>query len=792
MVDLDGVMTRPPGLASQTGPAEARRSRLDGRHIIAHRVGRGKSTPATAFRRLPLILAATIALLPVLRATDAGAESSTRPRIGLALSGGGARGAAHIGVLQVLEEQRIPIDLVAGTSMGSLVGGLYASGMSPDRLDSVVTQMDWGEAFADRIPRAHRSFRRKRDDDLYLVKHKPGLRGGTLLFPSGILDGHRIDLLLKRLALPVTTVRDFDSLSIPYRAIGADIVTGEALTLGHGDLALAMRASMSIPAVFAPREMDGRLLVDGGITDNLPIEVVRRMGADVIIAVDISMPPPERDDLASVVAITHQLASIASNQNLARQVASLAPRDVLIRPDLGTITTASFGRAAEGVPIGARAARAARDRLEPLALSVEDYRAWQAARAARAGPGGAPTVSEIRIVNRSRLADRVIATKLDVPIGRPLDVERLEAGLDRIYGLELFESVYYDVEPRPAGNLLTVTARERAWGPNYLQAGVAVFEDFEGPNFNVALAYSRTAINRRGGEWRTGFQVGQEPGAWTELYQPLDLGLRTFVDLGLSAGERAMNVFDADGHKLSEIGITRYGGTLAVGREIGAWAEVRAGVAREGGRFSVLVGDPTTPRRRYDTGEAFLRFFLDRLDQVAFPRHGGILRARVSAGLDALGSTVEYEQAEVEGSLAGTLGRWTGQVGATFATTRDDDAPLERQFTLGGLARLSGLEQDELVGQHAALARFMGYLRVAEFALLPVYAGFSAEYGNVFRSRSEIGLDDGIAAGSVFIGMDTAVGPLCAAYGRAEGGRGNYFLTLGQPLGGGRAGLRGR
>ena len=275
-----------------------------------------------------------------------------RPKVGLALSGGGARGVAHIGVLKVLEERRIPVDYIAGTSMGSIVGGLYASGMSAQELETLVTRIDWADAFSDWIPRKDRSFRRKRDDDLYLVKNKPGISGLRLKFPPGIIDGQKIDLLLKRCSLPVVGVRDFDDLAIPFRAVAADLVTGEAVVLGRGDLALAMRASMSIPIVFAPREVDGRLLADGGISKNLPIDVVRGMGADIVIAVDISTPLQNREQLQSVLAITDQLTGIMTRRDVDEQIASLSEDDVFIQPDLGDITTASFGRAGDAVPAG--------------------------------------------------------------------------------------------------------------------------------------------------------------------------------------------------------------------------------------------------------------------------------------------------------------------------------------------------------------------------------------------------------------------------------------------------------
>jgi len=731
-------------------------------------------TPWTRYRSVTRLLCAA---LLVLSWACVPAAAAARPRIGLALSGGGARGAAHIGVLQVLEERRVPVDFIAGTSMGALVGGLYASGLSAAELEQVISEMDWADAFADKIPRADRSFRRKRDDDLYLVQHKPGLRGLSLQFPPGLIDGQQIDLLLKRHTLPVVTVRDFDELSIPYRAVAADVVTGEAVVLDHGDLALAMRSSMAIPAVFAPREIEGRLLVDGGITENLPIDVVRRMGADVVIAVDIGTPPTGREGLRSLPAITMQLTTLLSERNRKRQIASLGERDVFIQPDLGTITTASFDRAAETVPIGVRAARAAADELDRLALPAEEYRAHLAARVRRSGR---LAVDELRIVNRSRLADDAIAARIGPVAGAPLDVDRLETDLDQVFGLELFESVYYDVEREAGRNVLTVTARERGWGPNYVQAGVAAFEDYEGPDFNVALAYSRTALNRRNGEWRTGLQAGRDPGVFTEWHQPVDRALRAFVHLRAAAGAQAVNTFDATGHKTSELEVRRAGLEASAGRELGTWGELRAGVVRESGEIATQVGEPAVPDRGFDTGDAFVQFFVDRLDDVDFPRSGGSLRARVTGGLRALGSDAGYEQGLLEASFAHTRGRWTGFVGGMLGLTLDDDAPTQSLYSLGGFARLSGIEQDELAGQQVALLRATAYRRLSALPVLPLYAGLTAEYGNVFATRSAMRLDEGLASGGAFLGLGTPVGPVFLAYARAEGGRSNYYLTLGE------------
>ncbi len=735
-----------------------------------------------------LILIQLLVFLPEPILADK-AEDANRPRIGLALSGGGARGAAHIGVLQVLEEYRIPVDYIAGTSMGSIVGGLYAAGMTSAQLEEVISRVDWDEAFTDRIPREERSFRRKRDDDLYLIKNRPGISADGLKLPSGLIDGQDIDLLFKRYTIPVVTVRDFDSLAVPFRAVAADIETGRAEVIGGGDLALAMRASMSIPIVFAPRTVGSRLMVDGGISMNLPVEVVRDMGADIVIAVDISSPLKDREELNSILSITNQLTTIMTRRNTEEQIASLRAEDIFINPDLGDITTASFKRAAETIPIGRDAALGVLEELRGLSLTENQYREHLENRKKKVG---APLIDRIRIVNDSNLSDRVIIDRLRQHTGEYLEVARLEEDLSRIYGLELFESVYYDVTEENGKNVLTVTARAASWGPNYLNFGMAVFEDFEGPNFNLAMAYTRTAINHLNGEWRNGIRIGQEPGIFTELYQPLEHKLKYFIHLKGMAGERAWNIFDSEGNMLREYNVRRYGAEVSAGRELGSWGEARAGLFRGTGEFSIQVGDPSIPDHNFDTGELFVQFFLDELDNVVFPHSGGTLRIRGVAGREAIGSDSDYQQYVIEGSRAYSIGKNTALLSGHFATTGGGNAPIQRMFHLGGFTRISGLERDELYGQQAGLLSATFYRRLGEVLMQPFYAGCSFEYGNVFEKRDDIKFDSGIAAGSFFLGFDTIIGPIYAGYGLAEGGRSNYYLFLGQSFDHWRVGVGGR
>jgi len=711
-----------------------------------------------------------------------------RPRVGLVLSGGGARGAAHIGLLQVLEEHRIAIDCIAGTSMGAVIGGLYAAGISPARLDSIVKGMDWRVAFTDRSATRRPHFTGKRDDNVILVGRGAGVRKRHLLLPPGAVDGHRLDLLLKRLTLPAVFIHDFDQLGVPYRAVAGDLLTGEEVVLDRGDLAQAMRASVCVPAAFTPRELDGRLLVDGGIVDNLPIEVARRMGSDVVIVMDIAPPAKPREDLNTIPAITFQLSILAAQQNQRRQIAALGDSDVYLRPELGSIGLGSFDRTAEAIAIGRQAAESLVTKLEPLALSPADYQEWQAKRAARV-PDDSIDVATVRLEDHTAVDDAILTRQLDPqPPGR-FDVTRLEHGIDRLYALGLYEGAWYDLERGLDGDTVNVTTVPRGWGPDELQAGFAVFDDFEHPGFNLALNYVRRAVNKRNATASAGIELGHDGALWARFHQPLDDRLEWFAEIEPSYVRWTVDDFEHDGHKRAEYGVTQYGISLSGGRPIASWLDARAGYVRLGGNVHPRAGD-AAPERASDVGELYFQVQADMLDKSTFPTRGFAVRGRLTTGLEGLGSVTDYQQFEADGELVGTRSRVTGLVGGLIAATLDGDVPIESQYHLGGLGRLSGLQEDERTGPHAAMLRGMAYRRVR--TLVPMVAGTSVEYGSTFESRNDIGFATAVLSAALFAGIDTPFGPLCLAWGFAEGGRENLYLTLGQRFGARRPAFRPR
>ncbi len=693
------------------------------------------------------------------------------------LAGGGAKGAAHVGVLKVLEEMRIPIDVVAGTSMGSIVGGLYASGMKPDEIEAAINSIDWADVFVDAPERADRSFRRKSDDALYLFKARPGIGGDGIKVPLAVVQGQKFDLQLNRLTRRVAGVNDFDKFSIPFRAIAADLETGEEVVLKSGDLARAIRASMAVPGAFAPVEMGGKLLVDGGIANNIPVSVARAMGADIVIVSELGTDMLTREQIQSGVDVAAQMVGFLFVINSRQQLATLGPGDVRISVNLGDIGSGSFGRIREAIPLGEQAARKVQDQLGRLAVSEDGYQRHLASRPTHRGIER--PVDFVRIDNQSRVSDAVIANHLHVKPGQPLDLAQLERDIQQIYGLEIFESVRYSQVDEGDRSGLVVHTREKSWGPGYLETGMITSSNFEGDSaFRLGLGYTRTALNALNGEWRTALQIGDEPGLYTELFQPFDPAARYFGFARAAFETRLVNTFDSDGDKLSELRARGPGLSLGVGRQFGTWGEARLGWLRRTGTIEVGVGEDQ-PDRDFDTGEVFLSLTNDKLDSLYFPRSGHFGRVEWRASRDAFGADANFEQANVAFQLARTWGRHTLLGGALVKTTFDGTAPLQSLHELGGFLRLSGFEEGRLNGQQAGLGRLVYMRRINDIQQFRAYAGGSLEVGNVWEDPGDIFAGNNIFAGSLFVGADTPLGPLYFAYGRNDFGEGSIYLSVG-------------
>jgi len=743
----------------------------------ASRSHEARPTTGAFLMTLRVVAAACCTVLLITGQTVRAADySGGRPKIGLVLGGGGARGAAHVGVLKVLEELRIPVDCIAGTSMGSIVGGLYASGMSPEQIEKELLNMDWGDVFEDSPAREDRSFRRKRDDDTYVFKARVGYNEGQIEVPLAYVMGQKFDLELNRLTLPMMHINDFDRFPIPYRAVATDIETGKEVVLQSGSLARAIRASMAVPAAFNPVEIDGRLLIDGGIANNVPVSVARDMGAEVFIVVDVGTGLATRDKIKNALAVTGQLAAFLFTLNTEKQLAALGPQDVLIRPPLGDIGGGSFSRVGEAIPIGEQAAREAAEALSRYRLSPEEYARYVAGRSQPAA--GTPVIQFVRIDNQSRVSDRVIAERITAKIGEPFDEARLKHDIGQIYGLDIFESVRYKLIEENGQTGLLISARENAWGPGYVQTGLAFSNNLRGNSvFNLGAMYTLTEINELNGEWRTGVQVGEEPGIYTEIHQPLDPLSRYFIAGRVGWERRNIYLYD-DSDQLAKFQASGLRLETGVGREFGTWGEIRLGYRRETGTVEVITGPPIDDFD-FDKGEVFLRLSDDKLDSLYFPTKGHFGRFELLASRDELGAGDDYEQLLFSYTHAVSWDRNTLIGSLLFDTTLDDDAPLVGLFQTGGFLRLSGLQLNELSGQHVGLGRLVYLRRINDIQVFRAYLGGSLELGNAWQEKGDIGFDDTIFAGSAFLGVDTPIGPLYIGYGRSDTGEGSIYVFLG-------------
>ncbi|MGI9204681.1 MAG: patatin-like phospholipase family protein [Woeseiaceae bacterium] len=714
------------------------------------------------------------------------AEVHERPRVGLVLGGGGARGAAHVGVLKELERLRIPIDAIAGTSMGAVVGSLYASGRSPAELEALVGSIDWADAFVDSTRRQDLSFRRKQDDAAFPVQLEVGIRDGELQLPKGLIQGQKLQLILREQLLHVAGTTDFDQLPIPFRAVASDIETGEPYVMSKGDLALAARASMSAPGIFSPVQVDGRTLVDGGLVGNVPVDAIRSMDVDVVIAVDVEFPLYPPDQLESALDITGQMLTILIRKETLRQLDGLGADDVLIRPDLGEFGSTNFAQITETIPPGETATRAQAGRLRGLALNASEYAQHLASR--RGADYRPETIDFVRVSGDGPLAEDVLLERLMTEPGDTVDAKRLAEDAGRLYGLNSFENVGYQLVKDGDQTGVEFSTRKKSWGPNFAKFALSLEDDFEGSTaFNVAGRLTMTGLNPLGAEWRNDLQVGTEPRFESEFYQPLSQDSRFFIAPRVRLEQRNVNTFQNDitsgRYRVSE---AEFG--FDVGRQLGRWGELRLGAFRGAGDARIKVGDPSLPNFDFENGGLFARFSVDTLDDAQIPREGTRANVEWLLSRPGLGADSRFDSVLMSVDRVWSWGddrRNTMQLGLEYATTFESDDQLQNFFPLGGFLRLSGLERGEISGPHAGLARMMYYRSVGGdggSALdMPLYIGGSLEAGNVWQTRDEIDAGSLIVNGSIFAGLDTYLGLLFLGVGISEDGDSSFYLFLGNP-----------
>lgn len=717
-------------------------------------------------------------------ADRAAIRAQGRPAIGVAFGGGSARGIAHVGVIRWLEEHRIPIDLAAGTSMGGLVGGAFASGMDAAELHAFIASLDWDRLFG-ATSFAHKNIRRKADARAYPSRLEIGLRGGVVP-PTGLNSGEYVELLLGRIAAPYFDIESFDELPTPFRTVAVDLLTAQPVVIGRGSLADAMRATMSLPLIFPPVELNGQVLIDGGTMNNVPADVVRAMGADHVIAVSVG-------DLSDREGVSYTMFGVAGNAIDAMMRAStrraLEAADVIIEVPLDGFGSLDWRRYPELIDAGYRAAEAMRDRLLPFAVSESEYEAWRRERQVRRRTR-LPNPAFLELEGFAERDAERLKVLLARHIGAPLDADAVEEDIATVTGLDRYQTVTWaPVHDGARGFGLHVRGREKAYAPPFMMLGLNL-ENTTSSDFRITTTgrYLTFDVLGSGSELRLDGTIGSDPGLGVELYRPIGSS-PLFVAPYAGVGRMTFNLIDDDAV------VARYGRTVArvglnVGVNIGAHSDLRAGAWIGRTSASIEVGNPGFPELRGRETGAELVWRVDTQDSPVIPSGGVLSEVRLTRVLDSpdvavRGETFDYDATLTQLSASANRSWSLGARDRVFVYgavgTSVDATPFPtQQFALGTPFRLGAYDTGELRGRHYYVAT-AGYLRrvgrLPDFMGGPVFAGGWIENGDAFEHWSGAGWRTHGGAGLV---LDTIVGPVLLAGSWSFDGRWRTYLGVGR------------
>ncbi|MEZ9820924.1 patatin-like phospholipase family protein [Shewanella sp. 10N.286.45.A1] len=719
------------------------------------------------------------------------ASATERPKIGLVLSGGGAKGAAHIGVLKVLEEKNIPIDYITGTSIGSYVGGMYALGYSAAEIEAIMMNTNWDKGYSDTIPREALSFKDKETRDKYNIPINIGYSDEEVKMPAGLLRGQSMSQLLRSSTNLIQRLGHFDELSIPFRAVATNLATGEPVVLSSGSIVAAMQASASVPGALQPAVIDGLLLVDGGIANNMPIDVVKEMGADIVIAVDIGSPLVGNDELNSTIAVLNQLSTILTNASAEKQKALLTDSDILIRPNIGELSTTDFSIMPIALPLGEIAARENSSRLDKLSIDEADFQSYLAAKKQKSehwlNEINRPLIKVI-YDNESKVSERLLADNLDLDVGDFVTTETLEAGIARIYALDKFERVDAEFTDTEDGRVLTVTTTAKSWGPNYFDFGFSWEDDFSLDSVvSLDFAYTMTNLTENGGEWRNEISLGFDKLLGSEFYLPLSKDQDYFSRARVEYELKDWAFFE-ENKRILELRQTSYRAEVGIGINYTQNGMVELGILGEVGDLeNDLWGLGTVDYSGYG---GYLKFAYDDLNSINFPTSGN----RFTFNVYMRKETYDLEGFEDSSNFSMQYeADWRGAVGvgnhafvgiASLATVDKDGVFTVNVSELGGFLNLSGYHKNALYGSHKIFGAFVYQYDLGRDVLgmteYPLYLGTSLEAGNVWTQKDSVALDDLIYSGSLFLGIDTGVGPAAFGFGAADDGEKTVFLFIGK------------
>ncbi|GLR77015.1 patatin-like phospholipase family protein [Aliivibrio sifiae] len=728
-----------------------------------------------------------------------------RPKIGLVLAGGGAKGAAHIGVLKALEEMHIPIDYITGTSMGAYVGGLYASGMSADEIAEFIGTVNWNSGFVDKVERSEREIRDKEYEDRYQIGTDIGFSFTELKAPKGFVQGQNMAKILRTTSGNVSYLQSFDDLPIPFRAVATDIEKLEPVILDKGNLAEAMMASMSVPGALPPVEYEGRLLVDGGSVNNMPVDVARDMGADIIIAVDIGSDYLEAEDISSYLSVMGQLTNYIVKNSTKQQEALLNNNDIFLAPNVGKMDTAEFDKMPFAYGKGYDIAYEQHLKLDKLVLSASEYQAYlneKEKKTSKLKRGNNLKIDHITLNNNSSYSERMLLEYLQIDEGEIYTSDQLEAKVRALYTIDRFERIDYFYQTTSDGETeLVVDVNEKSWGPNYLDFRFALEDDFYNESkYSLGFSINFTDINIIGlsensSELRTNFELGTDKLMQAELYTPflsnqlLFSSLKGTYSVTQTQFRPTPTLDNIDNYLPTEYSELEFEASLGI--QPALWSDFRVGARYTTG--DLVLNILPDYNSNYERQGIFVQYRLDTLDNFTFPTKGFYLFSEYLYSEDTLGEISSSDMIDdsvveltVNGRFAYTIKRHTLVVHGEYGVVENKSGgiPLEPK-SLGGFLHLSGISKDSLSGENLAFASLVYRYRLMDndFGLFqsPIYLGTSLEQGSVWNDEhfSDAPM---YTAGSIFAGIDSPLGPIILAYGRTEQNHESVYLSIGATL----------
>lgn len=747
------------------------------------------------FRRVfqSLLLALSLVLCSVVSAETvqhANSLTLSRPKVALVLSGGGARGFSHVGVIRELERLGVKIDIVAGTSMGAMVGGGYASGYSVEQMQDIILGVDWKEMFALRPDRDEINWRRRQDDFKGLGTQEIGLSKKGVLFPDSVVPAQHLEIFLRSITRHVSSVTDLSKLSIPFAAIATDLDTGEAVVMQKDvTLADAMRSSMSVPGAFSPFPYKNHVLVDGGLAQNLPVEQAKAMGADIIIAVNAGTPLGKSKDIHSVAGVMGQMIGILTERNVDHSKSLLTEKDILITTDLTGFNAGDFQKAEAIIEAGEKSAKKYEPQLKRLAVSQKAFEQWNLARQSAVQPPQARQVDSVQVQGLEVVNPKSVIKSADLDLTKPITEDQIAQASAKIWATDDFTLVPYTFEPGPNGTQTLVwRPQEKPWGYNTIRVGGKISTDFNQEHtFDFLVAHTMGWLNSWGGEWRNEAQIGKDSYFSTSFYQPLGAASPLFLMPEIRYESQRYDWYNGSSHAVATLKNKTLEGSLSLGLELGKASVFKAGVGYVSAQSKVSVGEiPGYNSMDDEASFVEISWQYDTLDNVNFPTQGFYLDARARR-YDQMENSADPE---VSDFFVETIFPWDwGDGWVSILSGKAGSSTIPGRYPLGGLFNMSGAYYGRYSGSDMVLGRLQLSKRLQHTDVFgfPIYVGAGFEMGRVqedvlptYLSDKDLGVWK--KAVSAYVAADSIFGPLYLAVGQTSDNDSAVYFFWGRPL----------